>query len=291
MTSLKKVAPLLLVLAFVASVVLVFVLFSSFRRQGSTAARRIEVAVSVLPQAYLVERVGRERVRVTVMIPPGRTPHDYEPSSEQVRMLARARVYVKVGHPLFAFEKTHIEKILSSNSRVRVIDTSASVTLIPDDPHIWLSHAAARYLVEAVRETLTALDPAHATSYESNARTALAEIEEVKKKVDGLLSRVSGKRLYVFHPAFGYLIRPYGITQVSLERGHKEPGPADLKRFIETARADRARAVIVQDQLDQRHGRAVSKAMGARLVALDPLSRDWPRSMLRMARAIAEALR
>ena len=45
---------------------------------------RIGVVVSILPQADFVERVGGEHVAVTVMVPPGASPHTYEPLPSQI---------------------------------------------------------------------------------------------------------------------------------------------------------------------------------------------------------------
>ena len=54
-----------------------------------SAPAKIQVAVSVPPQAYLVERIGGDRVDVEVMVPPGTSPAVYEPSPRQ--LVARTR--------------------------------------------------------------------------------------------------------------------------------------------------------------------------------------------------------
>ncbi|RJS87465.1 hypothetical protein CW704_02755 [Candidatus Bathyarchaeota archaeon] len=43
-------------------------------------ANRIKAVVTILPQAEFVEKVGGERVQVTIMVPPGASPHTYEPT-------------------------------------------------------------------------------------------------------------------------------------------------------------------------------------------------------------------
>ena len=56
------------------------------------------VVVSVLPQAYFVERIAGDLVEVAVMIPPGASPATFEPTMNQMRTVSGASVYVKVGH-------------------------------------------------------------------------------------------------------------------------------------------------------------------------------------------------
>ncbi|HDI72733.1 MAG TPA: zinc ABC transporter substrate-binding protein, partial [Candidatus Altiarchaeales archaeon] len=58
---------------------------------------RLGVVVTILPQADFVEKVGGDRVRVTVMVPPGASPHTYEPTPDQLMEISKARIYFKVG--------------------------------------------------------------------------------------------------------------------------------------------------------------------------------------------------
>ncbi|MFW5987773.1 MAG: metal ABC transporter solute-binding protein, Zn/Mn family, partial [Methanohalophilus sp.] len=58
---------------------------------------KITVAVSILPQAEFVEKIGGDRVEVVVMIPPGASPHSYEPRPSQLTELSNAEMYAMVG--------------------------------------------------------------------------------------------------------------------------------------------------------------------------------------------------
>ncbi|MEE9399948.1 MAG: zinc ABC transporter substrate-binding protein, partial [Dehalococcoidales bacterium] len=65
--------------------------------QHEETGGRIEVVTSILPLADFVENVGGEKVVVSVMVPPGASPHTYEPTPSQMTNLARAKMYAKVG--------------------------------------------------------------------------------------------------------------------------------------------------------------------------------------------------
>ena len=91
---------------------------------------RIRVAVSVPPQAYFVERIGGERVRVDVMIPPGYSHVDYPLTPRQVAALSRARLYVAVGHPAFEFERIQLAPVLKALPRIQVVDMSRGMRLL-----------------------------------------------------------------------------------------------------------------------------------------------------------------
>src|SRR5919198_2746226 len=65
--------------------------------ESETDKEKIGVVVTIPPQAEFVEGVGRDRVRVTVMVPPGANPHTYEPKPSQLKGVGEARIYAKVG--------------------------------------------------------------------------------------------------------------------------------------------------------------------------------------------------
>ena len=63
---------------------------------------KINVFVSILPQKYLVERIGGNRVDVSVMVKPGLSPETYEPTPKQMAALNTARIYFRIAVPFEA---------------------------------------------------------------------------------------------------------------------------------------------------------------------------------------------
>ena len=60
-------------------------------------AASLPVAVSVLPQKYLVERIGGRWVTVSSLVSSGKDPHTFEPTPAQVAQLAKAQLYFATG--------------------------------------------------------------------------------------------------------------------------------------------------------------------------------------------------
>ena len=284
----KKMLPLVVILlALLSAAVLVGLQAGSGRTDGN----RINVAVSVLPQAYFVERIGGERVNVTVMIPPGASPATYGPTPGQMREFSRARIYVKVGHPLFPFERAWFDKLLANNQDVIVVDASKGVELIPDDPHVWLDIKAMCAMTVAIEKALARIDPSGADVYFKNAAALLREIDGLKREIAGIISRTAGKKFMVYHPAWGYFAREFGLEQVAIEHDHKEPGAREMGALVLRARADGIRVIFVQEQFDSRRAAVIAEEIGGSVVALDPLAKDWPGGMRRAAEAFVRALK
>ncbi len=273
---------------------------------GPAPDGRIEVAVSVPPQAYFVDRLGGDRVSVTVMVPPGSSPDTYEPSPRQVLQLDRARLYVEVGLADFPFERRTIAAAVERRPRLEVADMSRGIELAPLDgpsaadgrraapqpldPHIWLSPANVARGAGIIAEGLVRADPPGAEIYRRNLAGFRAEIDALDREIETTLAGLAGRKFFVYHPAWGYFARRYGLVQVAIEAEGKDPSPARLVELIEQARAERVRAVFVQRGFSERSARVLAAEIGAPVVALDPLAYDWPASLREAAAALRAAL-
>jgi len=141
----------------------------TFSLIGSTAfaADRVPVFVSIVPQKYFVQQIGKEWVDVQVMVLPGASPATYEPKPDQMAGLAKAKIYFAIGVP---FEKVWLPKIAAANPAIKVVPTDQGIEKPGNDPHIWLSPPLVRIQARAIMTALKEADPGHANEYESNYR-------------------------------------------------------------------------------------------------------------------------
>ena len=95
--------------------------------------------------------------------------------------------------------------------------------------------------------------------------------------------------MYVFHPSYGYFADAYGLRQIAVEMGGKEPGARQLARLIHRAKEDGVRVIFVQPQFSKSSARTIAEAIGGAVVPLDPLARDYLENLERMARDIEKA--
>lgn len=248
------------------------------------AAAPPTVVVSVLPQAWFVEHLAGDACRIEVMIPPGANPTTYEPSLKQMEAAARADLYVRVGDPHFAFERAWFDDI-AADADAPVVDFATGDDS-GGDPHVWTSPrdmaAAARRVADALK-TVRGLDP---DAVDGRLLTLLAEIDSLDAETGRALAPYRGKRFFVFHAAWGYFARDYELEQVAIEHGHMEPSAGNLESVIADARRSGARSILVQPQFSRQSAELVAGSIGAALVTVDPLDRDWPRSIRDMTSAL-----
>jgi zinc transport system substrate-binding protein len=269
------------------------------------------VVVSILPQAYFVDRIGGGAFKATVLVGPGQSPHSYEPTPRQMAELARSAAWLSIG---VEFEKALKPKVSELYPGLRVVDTTRGIeyrTLEAHhhegeaesagegqgedeggpDQHVWLGRQAAKAMAANVRDALAALDPAGSANYVENFE---AFVRDVDATFDGLakdLLPLKGKPVFVYHPSFGYFLDEFGIEQEAVELGGKEPTQKALAELIDEARKDGAKVVFVQAQFPSGAARTVAKAIGGVVETIDPLARDWLPNLKRMGAVLKKAAR
>lgn len=251
---------------------------------------RPRVIVSVAPQAYVVDRLAGDRVRVEVMIPPGASPHTYEPSVARMTALQEAALYVKVGHPNFPFERAWLDRILAATPDLVVVDGSRNVAERTGDPHVWLAPRHVKFLAVEVEAALEPVLPDAVETLRANLAAFRTEIDALDREIRALLAGRRGRAFLVFHPAWGHFADAYGLEQVAIEHEHKEPDARQLAALIERARHEDVQVIFVQPQFDRSGAEMIAREVGARVETLDPLAYDWPANLRRAAPALAEAL-
>ena len=274
----------------------------------ASLAAPLEVFVSVLPQETFVARVGGEHVKVSALTRPGQNHETFEPTPQQVADIARADLFIGIGMP---FEQAWVPRLRAANPRMRVLDARTGIDLLPldhhdhdeapghagqvptadeaGDPHLWTSPLLAARMSASIRDTLTELDPAHAEDYGRNQAHFAAELEALDQEIRAQLQDLPSRKFLVFHPAWGYFADAYGLTQVPIEQGGKEPGARTLVTLIEQAKRDQIRVVFIQPQSDPRFAEQIARAIGGKVIAIDPLARDYVANLRAVARQIAAA--
>jgi zinc transport system substrate-binding protein len=278
--------------------------------KGEPSEADLGVTVSIVPQAYFVERIGGDHVAVQVMVEPGQSPHTYEPKPEQLVALSQSDAYFSIG---VSFEDAWMERIAAANPTMLLVDTTAGIQRRSIeahehgedkdqhegeadesgelfDPHIWLAPRLVKVQVGHIAAALAALDPDHASIYEENLAAFEAEIDALDAEIDAQLADVTPAKFLVFHPSWGYFADAYGLEQVAIEVGGQEPSAAELSQLITLARTERIRVVFAQPEFSTRTADVIADEIGGRVLLIDPLARDWGENLRNVARTMAEVL-
>jgi len=262
------------------------------------ASEKIGVTVSILPLADFVENVGGEKVNVSVMVPPGASPHVYEPTPSRMVALAGARMYAKVGSGV-EFELVWMDKLVAINAEMLVVDCSKGIEIQEMagehehggmDPHIWMSPLNAKIMVRNICDGLVQVDPDSKAFYEKNRDAYLQELTRLDRDIRDGLSGVTNRRFMTYHPAFGYFAKEYNLTMLSIEVEGKEPTAADIAHLIEQARSHNMKVIVASPQFNPQSAEVISRAIGGRVVFIDSLARDYIMNMRLLLGELVQAM-
>lgn len=278
---------------------------------------KIEVFVSLLPTGYFVDRIGGPYVTTNVLVGPGQDPHTFEPTPKLVAKLANAKVLFKMGFP---FEESLIRKIGSLFKNLKVVDLQQGIELRTmteeeehdhgdshghahvgekhghahdveeKDPHTWLDPRLAKIQAQTIADTLISLDPAHKAVYEKNLADLQKDLDAIHDQLTKALAPLKGRKFFVFHPAYGYFGDAYGLKQIAVQLGGKEPTGRQLARLIQLAKEDDVRVIFVQPQFSQKTAETLAKSIGGAVIPLDDLAPDYLKNLQEMASKLEAAL-
>ena len=272
------------------SVISLLIISTVFAATGWAGPEKLKVTVSILPQAYFVERIGGDRVDVRVLMPKFADHDTYEPTPKQLVAVSGSDLYVKIGLPHFIFEQKFIDPILKEHKGIAVANMSEGIPLLEDDPHIWISPHTVRIAAVNIEKALAGRDPAHKDAFRKNLDGFVKQIEGLDKKIGKLLERKKGAAFIIFHPALGYFAEHYGLKQLVIEYEGKSPSALHLRRIADEAREKNIRHILIQKGFDQRSAKTIARQIGADLVEIDPMEKEWPRNIWQIALQVNQAL-
>lgn len=279
---------------------------------ATTLLKPMQVAVGVAPVEYFARKIGGNLIQTTVLVPAGADAHTYEPKPSQMRELSRAALFLSAG---LEFENVWEPRLKAANPRLVVVRTDLGLAKLPmpeghddhhkggvkgrhghgeeADPHVWVSPANVRHMAAHIAEALGKADPAQAKVYAANLAAFIKEIDAVDADLRAVFAGLPANRrsFLVFHPAWGYLARDYGLTQTAIESEGKEPSPRRLAALVAQARAAGVKVIFVQPQMSRRTAESIAQALGARVVVADPLAADWAANLRAVAAGFRSALR
>lgn len=272
---------------------------------------KVPVAVSLPPYAWLAGRIGGDHVAVVSLLEPGEDPHSFQPPPRRVTNLSTAKVWFTVS---MGFEEDLIAKLKQTAPGLRIIPVHEGIELAEGhehehehehegngekhgkeeehhdetkDPHVWLSPVLLKQQAHTMAHALGEVDPARAAFYEENAVTLEKELDALHASLSESLAPLKGSTLYVFHPAFGYFARTYGMQQEAIETKGREPSAKHLTELINRAKAEGVKLILVQPQFSQASAEKMARAIGATVHPVNDLDQD----VIATLRALGDAVK
>lgn len=289
----------------VAPVVLLLLgtLMSSCGASGQSATAegggtKLKVVATTSIVGDVVKLVAGDKADVTVMLAPGVNAHSYEPSPQDVKLVADADVVfsngvgyeefmrsllenaggdaqlveVSEGIGLIAFEGEHEEEAGHTEGEADHTEGEGEHAEGGSDPHVWFNPQNVKVWTANIARKLGEMDSANAATYTANAETYSATLDELDTWAKQQVAQIPQERrkLVTDHDTFGYLAQHYDFELIGEVlpsiSSSAEPSAQQIADIIEIIRANNVPAVFVANEVNTSLAKQVSEDTGAKLV-------------------------
>ncbi len=300
------------------SILLVAVLFLSGCKDDSKInekakkKRKMLIYTSVQPIAFIAAKIAGRYAKVKALVPPGKSPHSFSLIASDLSRMSKAEFFFSVRLP---FEELKLKKAFE-NSAVKWVDITKGIRFLPldenedhsncehghvehehehavelMDPHIWLTPGNDMILARNICDTLSRAMPQHAQYFEFNFKSFTRCLVVLDNKLEKMLKPFKGKIFLVYHPAFGYFAKRYGLKQETIELGGKSPTAKHLQTVIALALKKEVRIIFVQPEFNRKAANLIAKTIRGTVIKLDPLAYNLIDNYITFAAKIQTAMK
>ncbi|HXV99999.1 MAG TPA: zinc ABC transporter substrate-binding protein [Anaerolineae bacterium] len=256
---------------------------AEFSPVSLAAGEKLKVVAANSIVADMVKNVAGDLVELTFLIPLGSDPHSFQATPQDVANVAEAHVFFANGLGLEEFLSELIE---NAGGKVVVVSLSTEIEEREGregdeaydhgsvDPHTWTTPANAIVFVHNIEQTLSALDPANAETYQANAEAYEAELAELDAWVKSQIETIpaENRQLVTDHAIFGYYADRYGLEQIGAVipsfSTAAELSAQELAKLEDVIKEQGVKAIFIGNTVNPGLEQRVAEDTGIQLVTL-----------------------
>ena len=164
------------------------------------------------------------------------------------------------------------------------------------DPHVWLDPQNAKSLVHEIEEHLAKIDPSNAAKYEANAKAVMKKLDALTKEIEADLKPIRDRGYVVFHDAYQYFEKRFGVSAVGSITVSPEvlPGAERVSELRDKVKSLNASCVFSEPQFEPKLVKTITENTDAGTGVLDPLGaniKDGPELYFTLIRNMAKSLK
>ena len=279
---------------------LLFAALSAALWGSATQAANAAVVASLKPLGFIASAIADGVTDTEVLLPDGASEHDYSLRPSDVKRLQGADLVVWIGPEMEAFMEKSVKNIPNAKqvTIAQLNDVKPLLMKGADDDdddhghndagseksdehhhhgdynmHLWLSPEIARLSAVAIHDKLVELMPQSRAKLDANLKDFEAQLAATDKQVGNELAPLKGKGYFVFHDAYGYYEKHYGLTPLGHFTVNPEiqPGAQRLHEIRTQLVEQKATCVFAEPQFRPAVVEAVARGTSVRMGTLDPL--------------------
>ncbi len=299
----KKIAVVIVVVAILA---IILFIFPSRKMITETSDRT--VAATIFPLYDIARNVAGDDLTVVCLLPPGASPHTFEPTPSIIRQISSASAVFAFGHGIDCWAETLAD---GAEKPIVVVDTNVPLRRALDedeeeenhdneysdgiDPHYWLSIPNAKLIAANIAADLAIRYPDLAEHFTTNLDHYQAELDRTDTQLRETLKLTGNREIVTLHDAWYYFTEEYGLTIIGsfLPTPGREPTPQYLAALGQAVSRSGSKILFSEPQISTDTLQPFIHDHQLKMAILDPLGgtgdhTSYIKTMLANAEIIAK---
>lgn len=248
----------------------------------------LSIVTTFYPMYEFTKEVVGDAGEVSLLIPAGTEPHDFEPSAKDMAKIMEADAFVYNSPSLETWVSSLTDTI--DTEQTTIIEAAQEIELAESDedhdhdhdetdhghdldPHVWTDPVLAIQEVETIRDQLSNAYPEQKAQFTENAAGYIKQLEALDQAYSQALEAATQRTFVTQHAAFGYLARQYDLVEASISgiSPDQEPTPsrlAELKTYVE---ANQVSVIYFEENASFKVAETLANETGVELAVLNPL--------------------
>ena len=240
--------------------------------------------VSVVTTTYAIydaaKQIGGSDVDVSMLIPPGREIHTFEPTPQDIIKLKKADLILYNGAGLEPWSKrfdfgtkgvdlsryVHLRKFKEDHHDHHALHND-------NDPHYWLDFDNMKKVAEVIANKLGEREPAKKSLFVKRAKGYERMLDDLDAAYKRSLTNCKKDTIFVNHNAYSYLASRYSIKVHSLVglSPDAEPDPKTVQKILEEIAKEHTKVIYYEPFENSAVLNSIAKDAGVKTMPLQPL--------------------
>lgn len=256
------------------------------------AAAGLRVVATTEDLASLAREIGGDKITVMGLAKGYQDPHFVDPKPSFILEVNRADLLIVVGREL---EIGWLRPLIDSARNAKIqpggngyLDVSLTVKILElpsgqitramgdvhpqGNPHYWLDPGNGRHMALAIKDKLSALDPADKATFEARYADFDKRLAAAEKKWDAAMAPYKGAKIVTYHRSWPNFMERFGLNVM----GYVEPkpgippSPSHTIELIADMKAQGVTLIVVEPYFDVKTPQSIATQVGGTVLVLAP---------------------
>lgn len=281
------------IVVIIAVVLIAICSYSLKDRKTNKDSDKLSIVVTTFSTYDFSRQIVGDNADVTYLLGPGVDAHGYEPTANDLVKLKNADVFIYIGGEMEKWVDKVFETDTIDKSKTTIIRVTDCINTIEEtdvdgaeeeeeeeeegafDEHIWTSPTNAKKMVEYLGKEFGNIDSNNKEIYTKNAEDYIAQIEDIRLKIDDIVKNKKRNRL-VFGDKMPmqYFLNEFGLEASAAFNGcstETEPSTKTITYLINKVKEEKIPVVLYIELSTGKTAKSIADESGCEAMQIQSL--------------------